>query len=67
MLQSIHTEPQIEESDLPSFILQHIELDIESLHQILGRGKDDIFMLIHHLLSEIMKYHSFNVIGNALS
>lgn len=64
--QIIQTEPDIQETEVFQFLLEHISLDIESLHQILGKGKDDIFLMMHFILNEIVMKHTSAVIGEHL-
>ncbi|CAG2252469.1 RNF213 [Mytilus edulis] len=45
------------------YILEHIDLDMTSIQNILGKNKDDILLLIHHLLAKIMEEHTMAVIG----
>ncbi|XP_052087598.1 E3 ubiquitin-protein ligase rnf213-alpha-like isoform X5 [Mytilus californianus] len=61
--QIIKTEPDIQETEVFQFLLEHINLDIESLHQILGKGKDDIFLMIHFILNDIVMMHTSAAIG----
>lgn len=62
----IKTEPDIQEMEVFQFLLEHINLDIESLHQILGKGKDDIFLMMHFILNDIVMKHTSAVIGEHL-
>ncbi|XP_052086034.1 E3 ubiquitin-protein ligase RNF213-like [Mytilus californianus] len=66
VLESIRVNPGVELSEVPDFLLEHIDFDIECLHRILGKSRDDVFLLIHHLLATIMEKHNMSVIGEAI-
>ncbi|VDI24291.1 Hypothetical predicted protein, partial [Mytilus galloprovincialis] len=56
-------KPNIEETEIGRYILEHIDLDMTSIQNILGKNKDDILLLIHHLLAKMMEEHTMAVIG----
>ncbi|XP_052062754.1 E3 ubiquitin-protein ligase rnf213-alpha-like isoform X2 [Mytilus californianus] len=56
-------KPNIEETEVGRYILEHIDLDMTSIQNILGKNKDDILLLIHHLLARMMEEHTMAVIG----
>ncbi|XP_052062680.1 E3 ubiquitin-protein ligase rnf213-alpha-like isoform X2 [Mytilus californianus] len=55
-------KPNIEETEVGRYILEHIDLDMTSIQNILGKNKDDILLLIHHLLARMMEEHTMAVI-----
>ncbi|XP_071137099.1 E3 ubiquitin-protein ligase rnf213-alpha-like [Mytilus edulis] len=56
-------KPTIQQGDVPMFILEHIDLDLTSIQNILGKNRDEILALIHFLLAQIMNSHTLAVIG----
>ncbi|XP_063441660.1 E3 ubiquitin-protein ligase rnf213-alpha-like [Mytilus trossulus] len=56
-------KPNIEEAEVGRYILEHIDLDMTSIQNILGKNKDDILLLVHHLLARIMEEHTMAVRG----
>ncbi|XP_071122875.1 E3 ubiquitin-protein ligase RNF213-like [Mytilus edulis] len=66
VLESIEVNPKVELPELPDFLLDHIDFDIECLRRILGKSRDDVFLLVHCLLATIMEKHTMSVIGEAI-
>ncbi|VDI19307.1 Hypothetical predicted protein [Mytilus galloprovincialis] len=56
-------KPTIQQGDVPMFILEHIDLDLTSIQNILGKNRDEILALIHFLLAQIMNSHTLAIIG----
>jgi hypothetical protein len=53
----------IEQGDVGAYLLEHIDLDLTSIQKVLGKNKDDVLILIHVLLTQIMNRHTMAVIG----
>ncbi|CAG2255753.1 RNF213 [Mytilus edulis] len=66
VLESIRVNPVVELPEVTDFLLEHIDFDIECLHRILGKSRDDVILLIHHLLATIMEKHTMSVIGESI-
>ena len=47
-------KPDIEDTDVPTYIMDHIQKDLQSISRVLGKSKEDILILIHQLLNDIM-------------
>ena len=56
-------KPNIEQDDVDTYLLEHIDLDLTSIQNVLGKNKDDVLILIHFLLAQIMNGHTMAVIG----
>ena len=56
----------IEQDDVDTYLLEHIDLDLTSIQNILGKNKDDVLILIHFLLAQIMNGHTMAVIGKTM-
>ena len=56
-------KPNIEQGAVGAYLLEHIDLDLTSIQNVLGKNKDDVLILIHFLLAQIMNRHSMAVIG----
>lgn len=52
------------DDEVPDFLIEHIKLDLESLRQILGKGKDDIYSIVHYFLTDVVSKHTDAFIGN---
>lgn len=59
-------KPNIDQRNVDVYLYEHIELDLTSIQNILGKNKDDVLLLMHHLLAEIMNKHTMAVIGQYL-
>ncbi|CAC5380698.1 RNF213 [Mytilus coruscus] len=47
-------KPDIEENDVPSYLLSHVQKDLRSISTVLGKSVENVLVLIHFLLAEIM-------------
>ncbi|XP_071137105.1 E3 ubiquitin-protein ligase rnf213-alpha-like [Mytilus edulis] len=56
-------KPDIEEDDVHSYLLSHIQKDLRSISTILGRSVENVLVLSHFLLAEIMNSHTQARIG----
>ena len=56
-------KPNIEQGAVGAYLLEHIDLDLTSIQKVLGKNKDDVLILIHFLLAQIMNRHTMAVIG----
>ncbi|XP_052062678.1 E3 ubiquitin-protein ligase rnf213-alpha-like isoform X2 [Mytilus californianus] len=56
-------KPNIEETEVCCYILEHIDLDLTSLQNILGKNRDDVMVLMHYLLVQIMVSHTAAVVA----
>ncbi|WAR07202.1 R213A-like protein, partial [Mya arenaria] len=50
--------PDIEEGNIQHFLWEHIETDIGYLHRALGRSVDDVLLLMHCVIQNIMVKHN---------
>ncbi|KAK3585587.1 hypothetical protein CHS0354_036774 [Potamilus streckersoni] len=53
-------KPMISSHAVPQFLWQHIEHDLDDLHRALGKSLDDIFIILHSILSGMMEGHNEN-------
>ncbi|KAK3585578.1 hypothetical protein CHS0354_036765 [Potamilus streckersoni] len=53
-------KPNINNGTVPQFLWQHIEHDLDDLHRALGKSLDDIFIILHSILSGMMEGHNEN-------
>ncbi|XP_063404431.1 E3 ubiquitin-protein ligase rnf213-alpha-like [Mytilus trossulus] len=56
-------KPNIEQADVGRYLIEHIDLDLTSVQNVLGKNKDEILVLIHYLLARIMNEHTIAIIG----
>ncbi|VDI18579.1 Hypothetical predicted protein, partial [Mytilus galloprovincialis] len=56
-------KPEIEQGEVHTYILEHMQKDLKSIATVLGKSKEDVLILIHYLLSEIMNYQTAARIG----
>ncbi|VDI64880.1 Hypothetical predicted protein, partial [Mytilus galloprovincialis] len=56
-------KPDIEENDVPKYLLSHIQKDLRSISTVLGKSVENILLLIHYLLAEIMNSRTQARIG----
>ncbi|CAC5383752.1 RNF213 [Mytilus coruscus] len=56
--------PEIQEDEVASFLLQHISADLETMQNVLGKNKDDVFLLVHQFLFVLTELHTANVIAD---
>ena len=53
----------IQPQEVSDFLIEHIDFDLTSIQNILGKNRDDTLVLIHHLLAHMMNSHTTGVIG----
>ncbi|KAL3881508.1 hypothetical protein ACJMK2_027940, partial [Sinanodonta woodiana] len=53
-------KPDITEDTVPQFLWQHIEHDLVDLHRTLGKSLDDVFVIMHSILSSMVERHRDN-------
>ncbi|KAL3881507.1 hypothetical protein ACJMK2_027939 [Sinanodonta woodiana] len=53
-------KPDITEDMVPQFLWQHIEHDLVDLHRTLGKSLDDVFIIMHSILSSMVERHRDN-------
>jgi hypothetical protein len=58
-------KPDIEVEEVPTYLIEHIELDLNMIQTALGKNKDDVLVLIHYILSQMMDLQTMAVIGNS--
>jgi len=58
-------KPDIEVEEVPVYLIEHIELDLNMIQTALGKNKDDVLVLIHYILSQMMHIQTIAVIGNS--
>ncbi|CAG2212879.1 RNF213 [Mytilus edulis] len=56
-------KPNIEQADVGRYLIEHIDLDLTSVQNVLGKNKDEILVLLHYLLGRIMNEHTIAIIG----
>ncbi|XP_076109129.1 E3 ubiquitin-protein ligase rnf213-alpha-like [Mytilus galloprovincialis] len=56
-------KPDIEENDVPKYLLSHIQKDLRSISTVLGKSVENVLLLIHYLLAEIMNSRTQARIG----
>ncbi|CAC5422253.1 RNF213 [Mytilus coruscus] len=56
-------KPDIEGEDVPAYITAHMLEDLRSISNVLGKSKEDVVLLIHFLLSEIMNNQTAARVG----
>lgn len=56
-------KPEIEQGEVHTYILEHMQKDLKSIATVLGKSKEDVLILIHYLLSEIMNFQTAARIG----
>lgn len=56
-------KPEIQEDEVASFLFKHISADLETMQNVLGKNKDDVFLLVHQFLFALTELHTANVIG----
>lgn len=59
-------KPDISETKVPSYLLGHIQSDLRSISTVIGRSEENVLVLIHFLLAEIMNNHTQTGIGKIL-
>jgi hypothetical protein len=55
-------KPDIEVEEVPTYLIEHIELDLNMIQTALGKNKDDVLVLIHYILSQMMDLQTLAVI-----
>lgn len=55
--------PNVQPAEVAQYLIEHMDLDLTSIQNILGKNRDDTLLLIHHLLTQIMSSHTMAVIG----
>ncbi|CAG2241349.1 RNF213 [Mytilus edulis] len=56
-------KPNIEEDEVPVYITEHMQEELRSISNVLGKSKEDVVLLIHYLLSEIMNKQTAARVG----
>ncbi|VDI70333.1 Hypothetical predicted protein [Mytilus galloprovincialis] len=56
-------KPNIDASVVCGYIMEHIKLDLQSIQRVLGKSNDEVYLLIHYILADIVNKHNMNVIG----
>ena len=51
-------KPMVEAHNIPQFLWDHIEADLDNLRRILGCSIDDVFILIHSIINNMMITHN---------
>ncbi|KAL3881510.1 hypothetical protein ACJMK2_027942 [Sinanodonta woodiana] len=59
-------KPDIAEDMVSQFLWQHIEHDLDDLHRTLGKSLDDVFIIMHSILSGVMECPKENMIGKEI-
>ncbi|XP_053396339.1 E3 ubiquitin-protein ligase rnf213-alpha-like isoform X2 [Mercenaria mercenaria] len=59
-LQGIHIliKPDIEINSVAQYLWAHLNLDLEDLQRALGRSIDDVLLLMHTIVDNVMKIHN---------
>ncbi|XP_053396012.1 E3 ubiquitin-protein ligase rnf213-alpha-like [Mercenaria mercenaria] len=51
-------KPDIETDQVEEFLWQHIQLDVEDLHNAITRSVDDVLLFMHSVINGILKKHN---------
>ncbi|KAK3096790.1 hypothetical protein FSP39_003301 [Pinctada imbricata] len=50
-------KPDIDPPSVYNFLWSHIEVDITTLRNLLGKSTDDVILLLHHICQQILENH----------
>ena len=51
-------KPDMVAQDIPQFLWDHIEADLNNFRRVLGCSIDDVFILMHSIINNIMITHN---------
>lgn len=51
-------KPDVEAQQIPDFLWGHVNADLNNLQRVLGCSIDDIFILMHSIINNIMITHN---------
>lgn len=60
-------KPRIEAGVVWKYLLAHIKLDLKSIQRVLGKSNDEVYLLMHYIMADIVNKHTMNVIGKTLA
>ena len=51
-------KPDVEAQQIPDFLWGHVNADLNTLQRVLGCSIDDVFILVHSIINNIMITHN---------